>query len=297
MSDIDQIEVFTAVAKSGSFTQAARDLKLPKSSVSRKVALLEERLGVALIRRTTRKLQLTDVGTKYFHTCSRILTELADAEASAKSAQETPRGTFRITAPVELGSDLLENVLQRYLKAYPEVQVDLLLTDRVVNLMEENVDVAIRAGHLADSTLIAKKIGDGEFQLFASAAYLKRAGAPHHPKDLARHSCLVFSGHSEGSEWELVSGKSRLTIAVPNRVTASNLSVLASLAARSVGIALLPTFVAKQGAYADKLVRVLPDWSSGSEPFYLVYPAQRFVAPKLKAFLTCVGELREPSRS
>ncbi|MCM2279000.1 MAG: LysR family transcriptional regulator [Oligoflexia bacterium] len=297
MSDINQIEVFAAVVKAGSFTKAARQLKLPKSSVSRKVALLEDRLGVALIRRTTRKLHLTDVGSKYFQTCTRILAELAEAEANAKSTQESPTGLLRITAPVELGSALLEEVLQRYLKAYKDVQVDLLLTDRIVDLMEENVDVAVRAGHLADSTLIAKKIGGGEFQLFASAAYLKRAGSPAHPKDLVNHACLAFTGHSDSPEWELENGKTRLKIAVPDRVTSSNLSILASLAVRSVGIALLPTFVARQGVFADRLVRVLPEWSSGSEPFYVVYPAQRFVSPKLKAFLACVSEVTGKQRS
>ncbi|OFZ18467.1 MAG: hypothetical protein A2X94_00545 [Bdellovibrionales bacterium GWB1_55_8] len=294
MSDLDEIAAFTAVIKAGSFTGAARVLKAPKSTISRKVASLEDRLGVALIHRTTRKLHLTDVGTRYYRSCARILSELAEVEAAAKSAQEAARGLLRITAPVELGTAFLEEVLERYLQANKEVEVDLLFTDRVVDLIEEGVDVAIRAGQMADSSLVAKRIGSDEFRLVASPSYLKKAGkTPAHPRDLSTHSCLLFTTQSEGGTWHLENGKTHVEAEILSRVRSSSLGILLNLALRGEGIALLPTFMARDAIRTGKLVRVLPEWSSGKEPLYVVYPAQRFLPAKLKSFLAMLSAASE----
>lgn len=290
MADLNEIEVFAAVVKAGSFTRAAQALKMPKSTVSRKVSQLEERLGVALLRRTTRKLDLTDVGNRYYRSCSGILAELAEAEAAVRSAQEAPRGLLRITAPAEFGAALLEEPLRRFLKAHKEVQVELLLTDRIVDLLEEGVDVAIRAGALADSTLVARKLGMSEFRLFASPAYLKRAGTPSHPKQLADHACLTFTSISENGVWELESGKSHLKLKVESRIISSQLGILHALAQKGEGVAQLPDFMARESQASGKLVRVLPEWHSARDPYFVVYPAQRFLSPKLKAFLSLLRE-------
>jgi DNA-binding transcriptional LysR family regulator len=191
---------------------------------------------------------------------------------------------------VELGITLLEEILQRLLHLYPEIQVDLILTDRVVDLLEEGIDVAIRTGTLPDSGLIAKKIGVSEFHLFASPSYLKKEGAPFHPRELHRHICLNFTGHGEGEKWELENGKTRFVLEHQSRVSSTSLGLLYNLTLKGEGIALLPSFMTREMVKLGKLIRVLPEWTSGHEPLSIVYPAQKYVTPKLKAFLECLSQ-------
>ena len=286
--DLNEILVFTQVVQSGSFTQAAKRLEMPNSTVSSKIASLERRLGVTLIQRTTRKLTVTSAGLDYFRHCLEGLERLKTAESEIAAVQGEPQGLLRITAPVELGNGtILAELISRFSARYPKVTIEALLTDRFVDLLGEGVDVAIRAGTLADSSLIAKKIGMSFFAAFASPKYLKTRGTPTHPRELRApaHECMRFTPLDE-SIW-IFQGPRGATVKVPvsGRVQTNDLGLVKSLTLLGEGLSLLPTTNCLQEVRSGKLIRVLPQWRTPSEPMHFVYPAQRFVSPKLKAFM------------
>ncbi|HUH02971.1 MAG TPA: LysR family transcriptional regulator, partial [Kofleriaceae bacterium] len=188
--DLNEILIFTRVVQAGSFTGAARSLEMPKSTVSRKVSELEERLGARLLQRTTRKLSLTDVGRTYFEHAARVVAEVEEAEQAVTRMQEAPRGLLRVTTPLNFG--YLGPMVASFLDRYPEVQVEIVCADRVVDLVHEGFDVAVRAGELGDSTSIARNLGALESFVIASPAFLARHGAPEQPRDLERFDCVVF---------------------------------------------------------------------------------------------------------
>lgn len=291
--DFNEIAVFVRVVKAGGFSRAARELGMPNSTVSAKVSALEKRLGVTLLTRTTRKLSLTEPGEAYFRRCVQGLAEIELAENALAECQAEPSGTLRVTAPVELGSAVLPLIAEEFRRQYPKVGLEFLLGDRMVDLVAENVDLAIRAGDLKDSSLIAKKLGTVSFGLFASADYLKKHGRPAHPRELREHTCLQFSP-LEGGAWELhgPKGKVRATITTP--LLANDLNFLKALAIAGSGIALLPTFLCTS---EDGLKRVLPDWRSDTRPVHFVYPAQKFVPAKLSAFVALATPLLQRSLS
>ena len=193
MMDLNEVAVFIKVVQLGSFSGAAKQLAMPNSTVSSKVSSLEKRLGVTLIQRTTRKLNITPAGQAYFNRCIQGLEEIHAAEMEIAAVQGEPQGLLRITAPIDLGSRVLPQLVSDFTNTYPKVRVELILSDRKVDLLSESVDLAIRAGDLRDSTLIAKKVGSVYFAPFASARYLKAKGIPTHPRDLRLHHCLQFT--------------------------------------------------------------------------------------------------------
>src|SRR5580698_3598481 len=209
--DLNEILVFTRVVQAGSFTAAAAELGMPKSTVSRKVSELEERLKSRLLQRTTRQFNLTDAGRTYYDHCARIVGEIEDAERAVSSLQETPRGLLRVTAPVNAA--YLGPIVSDYLKRYPEVRLDLFCTGRNVDLVEERFDVGIRAGVLADSTLIARSLGSARWFLIATPAYLKRRGRPRSPEDLKAHDCLFFGVAPGGAGVRLEKGDEAVQVA------------------------------------------------------------------------------------
>ncbi|HEX2881045.1 MAG TPA: LysR family transcriptional regulator, partial [Polyangiaceae bacterium] len=194
--DLNEIAIFAQVVQAGSFTSAAAQLGMPKSTVSRKIAELEERLDSRLLQRTTRKLSLTDAGRAYYDYCARIVADIDEAERAVTSLQAIPKGLLRITAPINMG--FLAPIISDYLKRFPEVNIDLFCTARTVDLVEERFDVGIRAGVLADSTLIARNLGTIKWFLVAGPGYLKERGRPRLPEDLKKHDCLLFgpTGHN-----------------------------------------------------------------------------------------------------
>jgi DNA-binding transcriptional LysR family regulator len=282
--DLNEIAIFVKVVQTGSFTHTARQLGMPNSTVSHKVKSLEKRLGVTLIQRTTRKLNVTPAGQAYFKRCIQGLESIQAAEGELAAIQGEPSGLFRVTAPVELGSSILADLISTYTAKYPRVRVEAILTDRTVDLLSESVDLAIRAGDLEDSSLIAKKIGSVYFAPFASPKYLKAKGTPVHPRDLRNHECVHFT--PLGIEaWQLTGPKGSLEIPVPSRITVNDLDVVKTLATHGKGIALMPTYYCLPEVRAGKLERLLPDWHSDLAPVHFVYPAQRFVTPNLSAFI------------
>ena len=281
--DLNQILVFARVVQSGSFTVAAAELDMPKSTVSRKVSELEERLKARLLQRTTRKLSLTDVGRTYYDYCARIVAEVEDAERAVGSLQDAPRGLLRVTCGPN--SAYLAPIITDYLKKYPEVTLELVSTARAVDLVEERFDLGIRAGTLPDSTLIARSLGRVSWFLVATPAYLKKRGRPRSPGDLAKHDCLFFGpGLGDlGPRLEKNGDVARLTVSP--RMTVNEMDILRAVAVAGLGIALLPAFQCVDDLHARRLEHVLRDWNAPSVPVQAVYPSTRHLSPKVKTFV------------
>ncbi|MFY0530063.1 LysR substrate-binding domain-containing protein [Archangium gephyra] len=292
--DLNELLVFAKVVQAGSFTAAARGLRMPKSTVSRKVSELEERVGAQLLQRTTRKLRLTDVGQAYYEHCARIVAEAEQAELAVTRMQAAPHGLLRVTAPLTFS--FLGPIVAEFLKRYPEVQLELVCTDRSVDLVEEGFDVAVRAGRLADSSLIARKLGDIARVVVASPDYLEERGVPRSPKDLERHDCLVFGAGMEGNVWTLHSGSRSVQVSVRARIAVNEPDMLRAVALGGAGVTLLPTLLNAADLTTGRLRRILPDWSSPGAPVHAVYPGSRHHSPKVMAFLDFLRE-RWPEHS
>ncbi len=290
--DFNESAVFVKVVQAGSFSEAARQIGLPTSTVSTRISRLEKRLGITLLQRTTRRLSLTEAGTVYYHHASQGLSYLLEAEAAVDEARKQPQGKLKVTAPADLGDSLLANLIQRTQREFPELEMELLLTDRYIDLVAEGVDVAIRTGDLRDSSLIAKSLGTIHWELFASHEYLKKAAPLEEPQDIHAHHCLQFTPMGRDA-WTLRSEYSSMTIPLQARTMANSIGVVKSMTENGQGIALLPAFICKQGVNRGDLLRVLPDWQGKADPVHLVYPKQRFMPPKLRAFLDLAqAELR-----
>jgi len=287
--DFNEVAIFIKVVKAGSFSRAAKELGMPNSTVSAKISSLERRLGVTLIQRTTRKLNITPAGNAYFKRCMMGMEEIKAAEAEIANIQGEPQGLLRITAPTEFGSTLLPGLISEYIKKFPKVRIEVLLTDRRIDLLSENVDLAIRAGEMKDSTLIAKRIGSIYFAPFASPKYLKAKGTPLHPRELKQHSCLQFTPLGV-DEWKMTSSKGSLNVPLSGRVLMNDMAALKKMAVMGDGIVFLPTYYCYTEVSNKQLIRILPEWRSNLAPIHFVYPAQRFVTPKLSAFIALASD-------
>lgn len=281
--DLNDILVFARVVQAGSFTAAAHALSMPKSTVSRKVFELEERLGSRLLQRTTRKLSLTDVGRTYYEYAARIVSEVEEAERAVGLLEQEPRGLLRVTAPLNFG--FLGPIVATFLARCPEVQVELVCTDRVVDLVEERFDVAIRAGALGDSTLIVKNLGNARRFLIASRAYLQKRGRPSAPEELAQHDCMLFGVGVDRAVYRLENGAKEVELAVRARLIVNDSDMLHAAAVAGLGIALLPIFRCAEDLQKHRLERVLEDWNAAPTPIQAVYPSTRHLSPKVKAFV------------
>lgn len=292
LPDLNEIVLFGRVAQAGSFSGAARALGLPKSTVSRKVAALEERLGARLIQRTTRKLRLTDAGRRFFERVQRIAVEVDEAEQAVTELQAAPRGLLRVTAP--LGFHMLGAVAAELLRRHRELQVELVNTDRVVDLVDEGFDVAVRAGALADSTLVARPLGVIKRVLVASPGYLQRRRAPRLPADLAAHECVVFGVGAAPGVWTLHAGDERVEVRVPARLTVNDFEIVGEAARAGLGIAWMPEYLVAGELRRGRLRRVLRDWCSTEVPLHAVYPTARQLSPKVLAFVELARERFRP---
>jgi len=279
--DLNRVAVFLRVVELQSFTAAAEALGLPKSSVSRSVARLEEELGVQLLQRTTRAVQLTDAGRLYFEESSRALSALEEARERLSQLDSRPQGAVRVTAPVDLGALVLAALATRFVRRTPGITLEFLLTGRIVNLVEEGVDLAVRAGPLRDSSLIARRVNGLEAWLFASPAYLDARGTPSALTDLASHDCVLFRPKRGQGEWTLIgpAGQTRLTVRGP--VAADDFTFLREAVLAGAGIGLLPAVQCEQDVARGRLVRLLPSYSGPSAPLHVVWPASRHVPKRV----------------
>jgi len=279
--DLNDVLTFARVVRAGSFTAAARELGVQKSSVSRRVSALEEHLGARLLQRTTRALRLTDEGRVFYDHCQRALAELQDAEEALGGMGARPRGLLRITAPLSFG--FLGPIVAAFLQRWPEVEIELVCTDRVVDLVEEGFDVAIRAGKLPDSSLIARRVGSLPRFLVASPSYLRRRRTPRTPADLAAHDCVSFGARR--SPWLLQSEGASIEVAVASRLLVNDYDLLRQTVVAGLGIGLIPEPDCVQPLADGRLKRVLPAWTGVETPIHAVYPSLRHLSSKVKAFI------------
>jgi DNA-binding transcriptional LysR family regulator len=258
---------------------------MPVSTVSRKVSALESELGVTLLQRTTRKLALTSQGRDYFHQCSEPLNLLFDAERVLTQTQRKPEGSLKISVPVVLGQDPFLEFISDFLKIYPSIKIDLFITNAFLDLIAENVDVAIRFGELRDSTLIAKKIGSQVRYVVASPEYLKDRKPPTEPKDLRLHQCVLLNGKNNEAEWELLNGRKRAGIRVSGPISSRDFQSVSTFVYRGHGVGFLPSTYCNDKIRKGELVRLLPNWTSKQLEVHAVYPTRHFLPSRLHVFL------------
>ena len=290
MDRYEQLSAFVEVARLQSFAQAARHLERHVSGVSRAVAALENRLGVRLLQRTTRRVTLSDAGRAYFKRCETLLAELEGAEAEVREQAASLRGTLRVSAATGAGQSLIGPLVPEFLAAHPQMTLDLQLSNRYVDLLEEGFDVALRVGTLAaDSRLVVRRLAPTRRVLLASRAYLERHGNPRTPQQLTEHSCLILDIGNRPRRWELQRGRTALAVDVSGPLHSNNSFVLLTACRSGAGIGLLPASVASADVRRSELARVLPQWSSTEQGIYAVYPSARFIPVKVRAFVEFVA--------
>jgi len=282
--------LFARIVESGSFTRAASRVNLPKSTVSRRLALLETTLGERLLQRTTRKLVVTEFGASLYEHARRVADEVDAAGALAQHRQGEPSGKLRISAPGDFANSGLNEVIARFLERYPAVKLEMDLTPRRVDLVAENFDIAIRMGDLPDdATLSARPITLEQPGLYAAPSYLARRGIPEHPDDLDLHDVLCILSRSGGAlPWTLTRGKLRWERALNARLTANSPDLLARIASRGAGIALSSTLFAQPYMHTGELVRVLPEWDMPTANGWAVFPSRKLIPAKTRAFLEMI---------
>jgi DNA-binding transcriptional LysR family regulator len=285
MDRFESMAVFVAVVEAQGFSAASRRLAMPLATVSRKVSELEDQLRVRLLNRSTRKISLTDSGRQFYEACRRILDDLGEAERAASGEYSAPKGELILTTPIVFGRLHLVPIVAEFLKAYAEVDVQMLLVDRVVDLFDEHIDVALRIGELPDSSMIAVRIGSIGRVVCASPAYLAARGTPAHPNELASHDAVTFSGLSSAKEWPFRIGTSTEMFAVRSRFTVTTAEAALDAAIAGAGITRLLSYQAAAAVLDGRLVIVLRDHEVDPSPVSLVYPSGRLVPLKLRAFL------------
>jgi DNA-binding transcriptional LysR family regulator len=288
--DLNLLTLFEAVARSASFSAAAGELGLPKSSVSRGVAALEAELGVQLLFRTTRQVSPTEAGTALYDRISPLLREVKSALGELPEREEGPSGTLRVTAPADVGALFLADVVTRYTARYPVVSVDLHLTGRVVDLVAEGFDAALRVGaKLEDSTLVTRRVAPIVLQLFASPVYLAHKGTPRSEAELAGHEWVIF--RSGPQKLRVASPREAIGVSARGRITCDDLLFARDAVRGGAGLALLPTFVAAPDVRAGRLVRVLPRYERQAGWLHVVTPAAKHVPAKVTAFRELIVEI------
>jgi DNA-binding transcriptional LysR family regulator len=286
MDRLGTMEAFAAVVESGSFSAAARRLRTSKSLISRQVAALEAQLGARLFHRTTRSLTLTEEGRGYHAQVVRILGDIAEANLSVSALQAAPRGRLRIAAPMSFGYLHLAPAIPDFLTLYPEVEIDLTMNDRTVDLIAEGVDLAVRLGRLTDSSLVARRLAPVRRAVCASPTYLKLHGTPQTPDDLTQHQCLCYSNLSMSDEWRFIRADGTIwPVEVRGRLHADNGDALREAALKDLGLIYLPSFIIGRDLQAATLVSVLTDYVQQDASVYAVYPHARHLSPKVRAFI------------
>lgn len=281
--DFSEIMAFLKVVDSGSYTKAAALLGTSKSSVSRKVVHLEQRLGVPLLRRSTRSLGLTEEGAAFHARVAHAVLEVSDAAQHVRDLQGTPRGHLRVTAPTDLGAEL-GRMTVAFCAEYPDVTLEMVLTQRAVDLVREGFDLAIRAGQMPDSNLMARRITSGHPRLYTSPAYVQARGAPETPAQLRGHSCVLFQAPRLKQEWPLQGPNGLEAVEVVGRISTNHFSMLTDILLEGAGIGVLPPQFAAPHVRSGKLVCVLPEYGFAEATLHIVYPGGRNLSAKVRVF-------------
>jgi len=285
MDRLTSLEVFNKVVECESFSEAARQLGLSRAMASKHVQALENRLGIRLLNRTTRRLSLTEAGSDFYNRTAQIVADLEDAEAKAADLHLTPRGVLKVNAPLSFALSQLGPILPSFLADHRQVKIDLTLNDRIVDLVDEGYDLAIRVGRLADSSLIARKLARCRMVLCASPGYLKRHGTPKSPEELTRHNCLGYTYSPRPNQWDFDGPDGHVTISISGNLQANNGDILRDAALADEGVVIEPSFIVGGDLCAGKLVPLLLDWKVPDIAVYAVYPDNRHVAAKVRSFV------------
>lgn len=285
MDHLSDLAVFARVVEMNGFGAAAQTLKLSKSAVSKQIARLERRLGTQLLQRTTRKLALTETGRIVLGHAQRVLQEAEAADAAVQNLQALPRGLLRVNLPMSFGIAHVAPLLPQLLAQCPELQVELTFNDRRVDLLEEDVDVAIRVGDLADSSLTARRLAPARFITCATESYLRRAGVPLTPEELRQHECLIYTYLPEPEVWKYRRGETVCAVRVSGRLRANNGDALRDAALAGHGVLRSPSFIVGPDVAAGRLIPLLEGYEPPVYGIYAVYPAQRYLTPKVRAFI------------
>ncbi|MFT3848065.1 MAG: LysR family transcriptional regulator [Propionivibrio sp.] len=291
MDKFEAMRVFCSVIEAGGFAPAAERMGLSTSAVSRHVAQLEAHLNVRLLNRTTRRMSPTDEGFAYFERCTQLLVDLEETEASVSGKARRPHGRLRLTAPIALATLRLAPVFAAFSRQYPEITLDIQLSDNVADFAEDGLDLAIRVGRVGSENLVARHIGQTELLVAAAPDYLARAGTPSSPDELAQHDCLTYTYSSIGNQWafEDKAGKA-VSARIGGPINANNGMLLAEIAAAGGGIALAPGFILQPLIESGRLRRILPDWRTPRLPIHAVYPTRRHLSAKVQAMTAFLSE-------
>jgi DNA-binding transcriptional LysR family regulator len=293
MDRIDAMQVFVAVADFQGFAPAARKLGLSPSGVTRLIAALEQRLGARLLQRTTRSVTLTDIGTRYLERARRILADVEEAEGSAQDERTRPSGRLVVSAPVGFGRLHVSPVMSAYLKRYPEVSAELRLADRMVNLVEDGIDLAVRIGHLADSSLVARHVGKMRRIVVASSGYLKQRGEPDTPEAIALHETIQFGAMTASPDWRFVEDGREIRVACTPRFTTNSADAAIQYAEQNGGLTRVLAYQAADAIKGGRLRVVLAQFEQPPLPIHIVYPTSRLLSAKVRTFIDLVTDISD----
>lgn len=294
--ELAALHAFVKIVQLGSFTRAADALGSHKAQLSRGLSQLERELGVRLLVRSTRSLSLTEIGREFHERAIGILAAVDDAQQAVQHAQGEPRGVLKLTCGVEFGMIAVSGWIDACLARHPAMRVEAEFTGRLVDLVHEGFDLAIRLGPLADSSLAARKLGELDYGLFAAPAYLARRGTPADPAALVEADTLVFDGGRHPSAWRLTAGGRQQRVSLRPRLAANNMFAIRDAAVRGLGIAQLPRIVSDPAVRSGALVPVLPEWSPAAVPVHAVFASARYLTPKVRAFIDLALEQMAASR-
>ncbi len=290
MDSLSGMVVFTRVAERESFTAAARDLKLSKSAVSKQLVRLEDRLGVQLIHRTTRRLSLTEVGRTFYERARRIVDDAEAAEQAASTLHSELRGTLRINSPLSYGLRILAPLLPEFMTRHPDLNVDISFNDRQMDLIEDGFDMGIRIAKLMDSSLIARKLGQTKLALAASPGYWRKNKKPSHPQELITHTCLLYDYRSNPREWQFTGPDGPLTVQVGGRLRTNNGDALLTAAITGLGVCYVPSFLAEEHLKTGQLETALEDFMTDGVPIHAVWPQNNHLSAKVRGFVDFLVE-------
>ena len=290
MDTITGMRTFCAVATEESFVRAAERLGISPALTSKYVGQLEERLGIRLLNRTTRSLALTENGEAYFRRCLDLIEDFDELEASVRDSQFNPKGRLLVAAPIIFGGTYLSDAIAIFLEQYPDISIEIRLSDNFVNIIEEGFDLAIRLGALKDSTLIAKKLASTGIFLCATPQYLAQYPAPVHPDELVNHNCIVDTNFDSGNQWPFVVNGERITVKVGGRLKVNSATATRALLLKHLGIAFCPGHVIAKDISAGRLVCLLSDFNAFNPGLYAVYPHNRHLATKVRVFVDFLAD-------
>jgi len=287
---VASMRVFSTVVEAGSFSGAADRLDLSRGMATRYVAQLEAHLGVRLLNRTTRRLSLTEAGTDYYERAVQVLAMVEEAHSSVVQEASEPRGTLRISTSHAFGVQHLGGAITEFVRRYPGVKADVTLNERVVDLVEEGFDLAIRVATRIDPGLVARKITRARIVACASPAYLKEHGVPATPEELVRHNCLSYVYVNMPNEWHFIRNGEERKVVVSGDLRANSGDILRNAAVEGLGVILQPTFLVYEALREKKLLRILPDWEPEALTMFAVYPNRKFLPPKVRSFIDFLVE-------